>query len=119
MPIHQNVLSVPLHGAFRLTAAIPGAKDGASEGLLRKIASLLNIPPTDAKSIADAVRGLTVETAPEGEPVAAGAKTFSTPHGQVTLSARELVTCKEVGAKPEVYAVNKAKRDSEKKGVCL
>lgn len=37
-----------------------------------------------------------------------GSKVFETKHGPVTLSARELANCKEAGADPEVYALNKA-----------
>lgn len=37
-----------------------------------------------------------------------GSKEFQTPHGPVTLSARELETCAQTGAKPETYAANKA-----------
>lgn len=40
------------------------------------------------------------------------AKEFQTPHGVVTLSARELAICTERGAKPEEYAANKALRES-------
>lgn len=49
------------------------------------------------------------------EPPAAGSKVFETPHGPVTLSARELKTCEETGAKPEVYAANKAIQLSARK----
>lgn len=40
------------------------------------------------------------------------ARTIKTPHGVVTLSAREIANCQEVGCKLEVYAVNKAIRDA-------
>lgn len=39
-----------------------------------------------------------------------GSKEFQTPDGPVTLSASELSECQRAGAKPEVYAANKAKR---------
>jgi phage I-like protein len=45
---------------------------------------------------------------PKDDGAGEGAKTFSTPHGAVTLSASELEACAETGAKPEIYAANKA-----------
>lgn len=44
-----------------------------------------------------------------------GSKTFETRHGTVTLSARELDNCTELGAKPEEYAANKAIRENARR----
>lgn len=49
-------------------------------------------------------------SAPKGAPVD-GDKEFTTPHGVVALSAREIKTCAEAGADLQVYANNKAFRD--------
>lgn len=43
-----------------------------------------------------------------GSAPTAGERAIETPHGTVTLSARELRICAETGAKPEDYAANKA-----------
>jgi len=53
--------------------------------------------PRPARAPADAAR-------------ADGSQDFATPHGEVTLSASELAECARAGAKPEVYAANKAQR---------
>lgn len=46
----------------------------------------------------------------------AGSKQFSTPHGVVTLSAREIANCAELGAKVETYAANKAVHEAARRG---
>jgi hypothetical protein len=42
----------------------------------------------------------------------AGGREFTTSHGVVTLSASEIKSCEESGAKPEAYAENKAIREA-------
>jgi phage I-like protein len=44
-----------------------------------------------------------------------GGKQFTTPHGVVTLSARELAVCADAKADPQVYANNKAFQDHARK----
>jgi ribosomal protein L12E/L44/L45/RPP1/RPP2 len=41
-----------------------------------------------------------------------GGRAFTTSHGVVTLSASEIKSCEEMGAKPESYAENKAIREA-------
>ena len=57
-----------------------------------------------------------VATAPSESAADAGSKEFSTPHGPIVLSARELEGCVQAGAKPEVYAANKALQAKARKG---
>lgn len=45
-----------------------------------------------------------------------GGKTFKTSKGPITLSASELAECERAGAKPEVYAENKARRNARRGG---
>lgn len=45
----------------------------------------------------------------------AGGRAFTTSQGVVTLSASEIKTCEESGAKPEAYAENKAIREAARR----
>jgi hypothetical protein len=54
--------------------------------------------------------------APAGDATESGSKTFTTPQGVVTLTASELGECERAGAKPEVYAENKARRSARRGG---
>lgn len=74
---------------------------------------LASMPIADFREyVADAVRASGSKRAPKA-PVAASTssgtgKEFQTPTGPVMLSAREIAECEQVGAKPEIYAANKA-----------
>jgi phage I-like protein len=78
-------------------------------------AYLLSMPITDFRAyVADQVK--TNARRPGVKPPGgsgaddADAQEFSTSNGTVTLSASELAECKRAGAKPEVFAANKALR---------
>lgn len=45
-----------------------------------------------------------------------GSRAFTTKHGPIVLSASELAECKRAGARPEVYAANKAALARRKAG---
>jgi hypothetical protein len=79
---------------------------------------LANMPMADFRDyVADALKSApkTASKAPSTTPIKASqGQDFVTPHGVVTLSASELESCAETGAKPEDYAANKAVRDSQR-----
>lgn len=105
---------------IRLGAETPHTS-GAATGTL--VDRLLNEPIEEQNARVKALlsaRGGHVPAAttpPAGggsKPGGTGDQTFNTPHGVVTLTARELATCKEVNAKPEEYAANKAIHEKAK-----
>lgn len=49
------------------------------------------------------------------DPAAGDGRTFTTSQGVVTLSASEIKSCEESGAKPEAYAENKAIREAARR----
>lgn len=105
----------------RLGAETPHTT-GLASGALTSWA-LLNEPldAQDARIAAlRAARGGSHSSAPQPPRVGAGQgdQEFATPHGPVTLSAKQLAECAAAGAKPEVFAanlafLNKSKRSKE------
>lgn len=73
---------------------------------------LAAMPIADLRAMhADAVKAHGGKPAPVKPPAGGGgdgSREVDTPHGLVTVSAREIKNCEDVGAKLEVYAANKA-----------
>ena len=94
-------------------SALGLVEDGDVTAAMAKLEELLEAlkeqEPTPAKQTAAAL-------AAQSRKLRSGGRTFETPHGLITLTARELKTCKETGAKPEVYAANKARKEVAKRG---
>ncbi|MES1187990.1 MAG: hypothetical protein ABUL60_29500 [Myxococcales bacterium] len=96
---------------------------------LKAICAALEIPAdSGAQTIKSAVAALIEaaappEPSPDTDPLAATpdpppaqlSRTFTTSRGVVTLSASEIESCKEAGAKLEAYAENKALRDAARR----
>lgn len=84
---------------------------------------LASMPIADFRDfVADAIKASgkpqAVQPPKRGDAPAAGgdgSKVFATALGPITLSASELAACDAAGAKPEIYATNKAVRDSQRR----
>lgn len=92
----------------RNVAAALGLKPDASDDeILQAVEALL-----DADADLEPADGDALQADPETPPPAAGGQVVQTSRGAVRLSASEIETCKELGAKLEDYALNKATRDA-------
>jgi uncharacterized protein (DUF1778 family) len=106
------------HAIIALTA-LGSSKDPTA--VLGNLLAALDLPSdSTAEQIQTAIDILLAALAPAtGDPLAGdaeppptaptGGRTVKTAHGEVTLSASEIKTCEETGAKPEAYAETRAR----------
>jgi hypothetical protein len=103
------LIALDLEGAGKseVLAAIRSLLGATAEDVIRADPSSQPAPPSDDP----------LQAAPDAPPLARLSRTFTTSRGAVTLSASEIESCKEAGAKLEAYAENKAIREAARRPV--